>query len=131
MKDAFEAFVRKHPRDPLPATLTWETTDRERRPRALAGDRSRAAGRSRATPTMTPDLNEFAGAGPNLGQGAVRARAPVGPRRSRRATATRSTMTTRGVAEFTLLLSPDVFDFSKPIMVVANGQTVFDGRVEQ
>ena len=37
--------------------------------------------------------------------------------------------TTRGVAAFTLLLSPDVFDFSQPIRVIADGRTVFDGRV--
>ena len=39
------------------------------------------------------------------------------------------TADTRGVETFTLLLSPDVFDFSKPIKVVANGKTVFEGRV--
>ena len=38
--------------------------------------------------------------------------------------------TTRGVAAFTLLLSPDVFDFSKPVKVVADGKTVFDGTVK-
>jgi hypothetical protein len=38
---------------------------------------------------------------------------------------------TRGVAGFTLLLSPDKFDFDQPIKVVANGKTVFDGRVEK
>jgi poly(3-hydroxybutyrate) depolymerase len=37
--------------------------------------------------------------------------------------------TTRGVEAFTLLLSPDSFDFSKPVTVIANGTTVFDGRV--
>jgi poly(3-hydroxybutyrate) depolymerase len=37
--------------------------------------------------------------------------------------------TTRGVAAFTLLLSPDVFDFARPITVVADGRTVFDARV--
>jgi hypothetical protein len=41
------------------------------------------------------------------------------------------TATTRGVAAFTLLLSPDQFDFGKPVKVVANGKTVFDGRVEK
>ena len=41
------------------------------------------------------------------------------------------TATTRGVAAFTLLLSPDQFDFGKPVKVVANGRTVFDGRVEK
>jgi pimeloyl-ACP methyl ester carboxylesterase len=39
--------------------------------------------------------------------------------------------TTRGVRAFTLLLSPDQFDFSKPVTVVANGRTVFSGRVQK
>ena len=39
------------------------------------------------------------------------------------------TATTRRVSEFTLLLSPAAFDFSKPITIVADGKTVFDGRV--
>src|SRR5262249_2847742 len=33
----------------------------------------------------------------------------------------------RGVAAFTLLLSPDQFDLSRAITVVVNGRTVFDG----
>jgi hypothetical protein len=41
------------------------------------------------------------------------------------------TATTRGVAGFTLLLSPDQFDFGKPVKVVANNRTVFDGKVEK
>ena len=41
------------------------------------------------------------------------------------------TATTRGVAAFTLLLSPDQFDFARPVKVVANGRTVFDGKVEK
>jgi hypothetical protein len=41
------------------------------------------------------------------------------------------TATTRGVAAFTLLLSPDQFDFGKPVKVVANGRTVFDGKIEK
>ena len=38
---------------------------------------------------------------------------------------------TRGVAAFTLLLSPDQFDFTKPVKVVANGRTVFESRVHK
>ena len=38
---------------------------------------------------------------------------------------------TRGVASFTLLLSPDVVDFAKPVTVVADGRTVFQGRVQK
>ena len=41
------------------------------------------------------------------------------------------TATTRGVAAFTPLLSPDQFDFGKPVKVVANGKTVFEGRVQK
>lgn len=37
---------------------------------------------------------------------------------------------TRGVKAFTLLLSPSKFDFTRPITVVANGRTVFEGVVE-
>ncbi|HZR25734.1 MAG TPA: PDZ domain-containing protein [Vicinamibacterales bacterium] len=39
--------------------------------------------------------------------------------------------TTRGVIGFTLLLSPDQFDFSKPVTVVANGRTVFNAKVQK
>ncbi|MEQ1909466.1 MAG: PDZ domain-containing protein [Vicinamibacterales bacterium] len=40
------------------------------------------------------------------------------------------TATTRRVAAFTLLLSPDQFDLSKPVTVIADGKTVFDGMVK-
>lgn len=41
------------------------------------------------------------------------------------------TLTTRRVGMFTLLLSPDQFDFSKPVKVVADGRTVFEGLVKK
>ena len=41
------------------------------------------------------------------------------------------TAATRGVTKFTLLISPDQFDFNKPITVVANGKTVFNARVQK
>ena len=37
---------------------------------------------------------------------------------------------TEGVRAFTLLLSPSVFDFRRPVQVVANGRTAFEGMVE-
>ncbi len=37
--------------------------------------------------------------------------------------------TTRGAAEFTLLLSPDVFDFGKPLRIETNGKVAFEGSV--
>ena len=39
--------------------------------------------------------------------------------------------TTQGVSEYTLLLSPDRFDFARPIRVVTNGRTSFEGRVQR
>jgi dienelactone hydrolase len=41
------------------------------------------------------------------------------------------TLTTRGVKQTTLLLSPDAIDFSKPVSVLANGRSVFQGRVRK
>ena len=41
------------------------------------------------------------------------------------------TARTRGVASFTLLLSPDAFDLSRPVRVVVNGRVAFEGRVER
>jgi dienelactone hydrolase len=38
---------------------------------------------------------------------------------------------TRGVRQFTLLLSPDVIDFTKPVRVTVNGQVAFEGGVKQ
>ena len=38
---------------------------------------------------------------------------------------------TRGVRQFTLLLSPDVVEFSKPVRVSVNGRVVYDARVEK
>ena len=38
--------------------------------------------------------------------------------------------TTSGVRRFTLLLSPDQFDFSQPVRVTVNGRPAFEGRVE-
>jgi hypothetical protein len=41
------------------------------------------------------------------------------------------TATTRRVGAFTLLLSPDQFDFSKPITVLSDGKTAFEGMVKK
>jgi hypothetical protein len=37
--------------------------------------------------------------------------------------------TTTGVSEYTLLLAPRMFDFTRPVTVVTNGLVSFDGRV--
>ncbi|MGB7220602.1 MAG: hypothetical protein WBD07_17520, partial [Vicinamibacterales bacterium] len=37
---------------------------------------------------------------------------------------------TRGVTAFTLLLSPDAFDFTRPVKVVVNDRVMYEGRVQ-
>jgi hypothetical protein len=130
MKDTFEAFVRSHPRDPQPAAITWEATDRDLPSRAhwLVIDRLQRAG---AADGSTPlDLNVFSGAGPNHGKALFRRTRPSGRIDARR-TGNRIELVTRGVAELTLLLSPDFVDFSQPIVVTANGTIVANRRVER
>ena len=39
--------------------------------------------------------------------------------------------TTSGVAEYTLLISPDQFKFGEPVTVITNGQVSFTGVVEK
>ena len=38
---------------------------------------------------------------------------------------------TQGVSEFTVLVSPDSFDFARPIKVTAGGRTLFEGLVKK
>ena len=121
LKDDFETFVTMHPRVPLPDKLTWEVSDTRTWNRAhwLVID---AVG---ATPTDAK-LDD-----PNLAGGQK-----VFPNaRSGRVDLARNGNTivasTRGVKEFTVLLSPDQFDFSRNIAVHVNGRIVFDARVEK
>jgi poly(3-hydroxybutyrate) depolymerase len=210
VKDIYEQFVRQHPRNPYPDTLTWETAGLEHnRAHWLVID---ALGHPKGEATSLPDLNDYVGpAAPDFGVRAsghrvqrvvagsnaeklgvkpgdvlmhlndqtipmtqdisealervepgspitllvARNNDPVEisgvyqpqivklPARQLfdrslpwgRVDLTRSgnsvTASTRGVSKFTLLLSPDQFDFNKPVTVVANGKTVFSGKVQK
>jgi hypothetical protein len=125
MKDTFEAFVRDHPRNPYPDRVTWEAADREVPSRAhwIVIDRVRQP--SASEPRLEPDLNVYAGAGPNHGRELFGRSRPSGRVDAvRRGNAIE--LTTRGVTELTVLLSPDMVDFSQPVRVTANGRTVVD-----
>ncbi len=114
---AIEGFIASHPRDPLPDSLTWETerTDKYNRFSWLVID----------------DLGNVQ----NEALSPVPSRLDPFPhqRRSGRVDLQREgnvvSVQTRGVAAFTLLISPDEFDFSRPIRVEVNGQTEFEGVV--
>jgi hypothetical protein len=121
-KDAFDAFVNSHPRIPFPDRLTWESAAPEdNRADWLVID---TLARGGAQPPLD-DLNRTPG-----GTELFEHHRPSG-RVDLLRTGNTITLTTRGVATLTLLLSPDVFDFESPVRVVANGRTVFDGRVEK
>ena len=118
--DSFEAFVSSHPRNPLPDKLTWQSTATHFDNRADWLIIDKLALQTVKTAPLD-DLNRigdhamFENLSPNGRVDLVR-------------TGNTVKATTRGVAEFTLLLSP-VFDFSKPVRVETNGNVVFEGTV--
>jgi hypothetical protein len=122
LKGDFEKFVSAHPRDPAPDKLTWETADHQNnRAHWLIIDRlGKAPGEARNLPdanTVEPSGNKLFSRSKGSG----------------RVDLTRKGNTieavTRGVTAFTLLLSPDKFDFHQPVKVIANGREVFNGLV--
>jgi len=126
VKDSYERFVAEHPRNPSPARLTWETSD-------LAHNRAHwlvieKLGNTSSDAKNLPDANEYSG-------NDLRS-VPLFEHRQRsgRVDLARAGNTvealSRGVSEFTLLVSPDAFDLSQPIKVTANGKTVFDAKVQ-
>jgi len=129
MKGPFENFVATHLRDPHPDQLTWEASGpRNNRAHWLVIDQfGRAQGESRSG-----DLNVIAPSEELYN--------PTGGRlfhqtkNSGRVDLVRKgntvEATTKGVTGFTLLLSPDKFDFSQPVKVIANGHEVFNAKVQ-
>jgi hypothetical protein len=127
MKDVFEKFVTNHPRDPHPDKLIWETVNVAEHNRAHWLVIDQLGNQPDDAPGL-PDLNimrDGISAFPLFRR----------PKPSGRVELVRNgntvQATARGVAAFTLLLSPDKFDFNQPVKVVANGRTVFEGRVER
>ena len=121
VKDSFEEFVRSHPRDPLPDTLSWESSGTPVDSRAAWLVLDTLAPRK---PTDTPlaDLNRIGNRGLLLFDNAQ-----ASGRVDLVRTGNTVKATTRGVAGFTLLLSADRFDLSRPVRVETNGQVAFEG----
>jgi hypothetical protein len=112
----YEQFVQKHPREPHPAKLSWETerVDKFNRVHWLVIDKLGAGSADAAfkgvevfehkKPSGRVDIERNANT--------IDARA-------------------RGVSELTLLISPDAFDLSQPIHVTVNGKAVFESVVKK
>jgi hypothetical protein len=212
VKDSYEAFVREHPRVPLPDRLTWETSETRHFGRAHWLEIDALGARSDDAQSMK-DLNDFTpSAQANLGfrlapglkisrvidgsmgdrlglksgdviqavddkemkadqdlvavlqtykvgstihltilrggrsldlSGAFAPQMIQAPstqmfRRTSKSgrvdlirTGNTVEASARGVSQFTLLCSPDQFDFSQPLRVVVNGKVAFDGPIEK
>jgi len=117
-REPFEQFVREHPRAAHPAKVSWETerVDKFNRNRWLVINELRAGvDDSRNSPLK--DMGFFQHTKRSGRIDIVRA-------------ANAFDATTRGVGAFTVLLSPDAVDFSKPVTVTVNGKPSFSGMVK-
>jgi hypothetical protein len=121
--DKFEAFVFTHPRNPLPDKLTWQSSGTRYDNRADWLIIDKLASRNPKDGALE-DLNRIGDAGQTMFE-----HLGVSGRVDLVRTANTVKATTRGVAELTLLLSPDVFDFSKPVRIETNGNVAFEGIV--
>ncbi len=132
VKDIYESFVAAHPRDPYPDTLSWEAADSaHNRSHWLVIDRfgmapGEAAELADVNDVARSETFAYSGTG-----GQIFSPAKQAGRVDLKRTGNTIEATTSGVREFTLLLSPEDFDFTKPVRVVANGKEVFNGRVQR
>jgi hypothetical protein len=129
MKDKFEAFVREHPRSPIPERLTWESAEASAFNRLHWLIIDKLAFRPDIAPL--PDLKDFIQQVGGDDQ-------PPSPKLLihdaifGRVDLVRSGNTidakANGVSEFTLLISPDAFNLAEPITITVNDRQVFSGR---
>ena len=122
----YEAYLAAHPRQPHPERISWETerTDRYNRFRWLVIDR---LGR-RPSDVSLVDVNTYQPI-PVMERTLFDHEKPSG-----RVDATRAgnafDVKSRGVQAFTLLLSPDVIDFARPVRVTVNGKVAHDATLK-
>jgi hypothetical protein len=123
----YEAFLAAHRRVPHPERVSWETerVDRYNRFRWLVIDQLGVRGSDAALPepnryTRLPgrEVLLFERDKPSGRVDVVRRGNAFDAQ-------------TRGVREFTLLISSDVVDFAKPVKVTVNGRVVHDGVVKK
>ena len=128
VRDTFERFATEHPRDPLPDTLTWELAEGDTGNRAhwLVIDELGAPPEDEPRPFTANRFNSGT-ASPSPWPLFVY-QAPAG-RVDLARTGNAIQATTEGVTGFTLLLSPDEFDFTQPVKLVVNERLVFDNLV--
>ncbi len=125
VKDIFEKFVAANPRNPDPNQLTWETADVSRNNRAhwlVINELGAAKGEAE----KLSDVNAFQHV---WSPGKIFNKSPNAGRVDLVRIGNVVQAVTRGVTEFTLLLSPEHFNFDEPIKVVVNGRELHNARV--
>lgn len=124
----YEMFVHAHPRAAHPGRLSWETdrVDRFNRVRWLIIDK---LGTRKSDATLE-DVNSATFEAQQWQIFPRRRPVPSGRVDIERHGNTFDART-RGVSEFTLLLSPDAIDFAKPVQVTVNGSQAFAGSVKK
>jgi len=113
-EENIERFIDAHPRSPHPERVFWATELTRRY--------------NRAHWVVIDELGAASGDESRAYLASVTAGSPAGIVDARRVSNT-VTVLAYGVRHLRLLISPDVFDLSRPVRVVANGETVFDGMV--
>jgi hypothetical protein len=130
-KETFERFVREHPRNPYPDRLTWQAAETRDTNRFHWLVIEKLGARPSDAPAMK-DLNDEV---PDMSKGGRPSRLFAVNKRAGRVDLVRKgntvEATTRGVAELTLLLSPDQFDFAHAVVVTINGHVAFEGKVDK
>lgn len=116
-REPYEKFVREHPRAAHPEKLSWETerVDKFNRNRWLVINELR---QDASRETELKDRGFFQHTKPSGRVDVTR-------------TGNAFDAKVRDVAAFTLLLSPDAIDFSKPVTVTVNGKPAFSGVVKK
>ena len=125
---SYEMFVHAHPRIAHPERLSWETdrTDRFNRARWLIIDKLG----TRKSDRSLEDVNVFTYEATKMNVFPRRRQVPSGRVDIERHGNTFDAKT-RGISDFTLLVSPDVIDFAKPVQVIVNGAQLFSGLVKK
>jgi dienelactone hydrolase len=124
----YEMFVHTHPRASHPERLSWETdrVDRFNRVRWLTVDKLGV----RKSDAVLEDVDSANFEGQKW-QIFPRRRQVQSGRIDIERRGNVFDAKTRGVSEFTLLLSPDAIDFAKPVQVTVNGSQAFAGSVKR
>jgi hypothetical protein len=135
---SYEMFVHGHPRPAHPERLSWETdrADRFNRVRWLVIDKLRPPSPRTPSPAAVrqadalEDVNVFSYRASEMNIFPRRRQVPSGRVDVERRGNTFHAAT-RGVSDFTLLVSPDVVDFATPVQVSVNGAQVFSGLLKK